>query len=97
VKEEISYAAPALLNKETAIVYPNPAGSKASLVYQSKASGRSSLRIYDVSGRLVKTFAFQKGEGTYSRSIDLGGMKSGMYYIEISTGNSRTRTKLVKE
>jgi hypothetical protein len=97
VTEEVGYAAPARVTKETAIVYPNPAAGKANLLYESKASGRSSVRIYDVSGRLVKTFAFQKGEGTYSGSIDLGGLKSGMYYVEISTGNSRTRTKLIKE
>lgn len=68
-------------------VYPNPTKGQVNL--QSKV-GISTIELYDMSGKVVKTF------GKISQ-LDLSGLKSGVYMLKVMTADGQsTTTKLIK-
>ena len=72
--------------------YPNPATSNITLRYSSDTSGQSKMIIYDVTGKAVRQVQFYKGSSTYEIPVSLTDFKTGIYFVEIVTGN---RKKLV--
>ena len=83
-------------NREAITVYPNPAIHSITLKYSSASTGRSYVNIYDVTGASVKKILFQKETAIHQQQIDVSALVSGLYYIEVMTGNSRANTKLIK-
>lgn len=72
------------------MVAPNPARDRATLIFQSSAGERVTVRLYDVSGRLVRTLveAAELPEGPHALDIPLVGpggrsLGGGIYFYEI--------------
>lgn len=67
--------------------YPNPFNPSTTIEYSLAASGRVSLRVYDVLGREVKTLVNERQEsGTYSVRLDGSTLPSGIYYYSLNAG-----------
>jgi len=78
-------------------VYPNPASGMVNLEYNSELTGKSAINIYDVSGKLIKSIGFTKQQGLYRHNLEISGLKNGLYYVEVRTGNTTgMQTKLLK-
>lgn len=74
------------LNKQTAIVYPNPVKNQAILKLHDDFSNESYvLNISDISGKILKTISLEGNEII----IDAGSFQQGTYFYEI---NSRIAT-----
>jgi hypothetical protein len=74
-------------------VFPNPAKSYFNLKIQSKSMELSTIRIVDITGRLVQQLQAMPGQ-----VIRLGDkIMSGTYMIEVRQGSERTVTKVVKQ
>jgi hypothetical protein len=71
------------------LVYPNPVENQLNI--QSKEAVNS-VSIYNVLGKLVH----QSSPNTISPSIDMGTYKSGIYFVEVTIGNSTKTVKVVK-
>ncbi len=82
--------------------YPNPFNPKTSIRYEIPSAGRVDLRVYDVSGRLVRTLL----DGTptlggvheieWDGTDDRGnGVADGVYFARLSTGSERSTAKMV--
>lgn len=70
-------------------IYPNPSHSTFNI-----NAVVSNVEIYDLSGKLVKSF---KGEFTQTDSFDISSLNTGMYIIKAENDNNQTMTtKLVK-
>lgn len=70
-------------------IYPNPAQSSFSI-----NSNVSDIEIYDLTGKMVKSF---KGEFTENDTFDISSLNTGMYIVKVEDGNNKTQTtKLVK-
>lgn len=69
-------------------VYPNPVKNKLNI----KANNVNSVAIYNVLGSQVL-----KANKGFDRGIDVTALKSGIYFINISTDNGITSTKFIKE
>jgi poly(3-hydroxybutyrate) depolymerase len=79
-------------------LYPNPAINMANLQYTSDAIGGSVIRIYDATGKLIKSISFWKSESTYKHNLEISGLNRGIYYIEVRTGSAPAmQSKLVKQ
>ncbi len=80
-------------------VNPNPARSMANLSYTLpgtfEASGNSSLRIYDLSGRMIanQAIANQAGEGSFS--WDTASVPSGVYLVSLVSGGNKVNSRVV--
>lgn len=70
-------------------VYPNPVVNQLNI--QSKEAVNS-VSVYNVLGKLVH----QSSPNTVSPSIDMGAFKSGIYFVEVTIGNSTKTVKVVK-
>ncbi len=80
------------------IAYPSPAVNMVNIQYNSEASGKSLMSIFDASGKLIRNINFQKNEGRYSHNLDISRLNTGVYYVKIQTaGASQMQTRFVKK
>jgi hypothetical protein len=68
------------------VVYPNPANSKLNIDVNIDRNSSAKMRIYDVTGKLVKQIETELKKGTNNTSIDLGEISAGIYMVRISDG-----------
>src|SRR6202012_2495251 len=52
--------------------------------------GISTITVYDLSGKLIKAYAFGKNQQLKSTQIDVSGLPSGTYLVEVSDGRRRS-------
>ncbi|MHA7842339.1 MAG: alpha-amylase family glycosyl hydrolase [Winogradskyella sp.] len=70
-------------------IYPNPTQSSFSV-----NSNVSNIEIYDLTGKMVKSF---KGDFTKNDTFDISSLNTGMYIVKVADSSNKTKTtKLVK-
>lgn len=80
---------------ELAQNFPNPFNPVTMISYQVPVSGEVSLKVYDVTGRLVSTLVNQSVEaGFHSVSFNASGLSSGLYFYVLEAGSFRSVKKL---
>lgn len=78
-------------------LYPNPAREQATIDIWMEESASLQLRVYSVSGQMVKDLKFDLDKGTNRLNIHLSDMNSGIYYINlVLNGYGITHRKLIK-
>lgn len=75
-------------------VYPNPTQGQLHINLNQAAENQSFVNIYAADGRLVES---QKLDNNITTSIDLFGASAGLYVVEIRSGNSIARKKILLE
>jgi hypothetical protein len=73
-------------------IYPNPSLDVVN-VQLSNGTSEAKVKIYDLSGRLMKT-KFLKANDT---KIDVNNLSSGIYYINVSTDDKIGSQKFIKK
>lgn len=80
-------------NDKEVFVYPNPSSGLFQLLVPDFL-GETKIRIWDVSGKLMlDSFAYFEVDGF---QLDLSHLSNGMYFYQISQGESRRSGKLLK-
>ncbi|MDD2890709.1 MAG: FG-GAP-like repeat-containing protein [bacterium] len=71
--------------------------SKSTIISYSVGNSRDcSLRIYDLTGRCVKTIVNeQKPAGSYTTTLTATELKTGIYFVRLNAGNFSTTKKLI--
>jgi hypothetical protein len=91
----------ALVAHETPVVYPNPMGREVYFNFGVNGASSVVLKIFDISGRLVRTLNQDvKTSGTYRLTWDGNSEKavpcpSGVYFYEWITGGRTAKGKIV--
>lgn len=75
------------------VVYPNPTSDEVTVLMDVTAS-TSTIAVADLSGRVLLTETVE-GSGFINKKIDLSSFTSGIYFISISNGNSRSVQKVI--
>ena len=76
-------------------IYPNPAVDQVSVTFELKSKERVVIEMVDISGRIVKsTDLGKKDAGIYQERINVEGLTSGMYLLNIRTDNGSVTKKL---
>ena len=76
--------------------YPNPFNSTTVIRWQSPISGQTTLVVFDVFGRKVKTlFDEFKQQGEYTMHFESGELPSGTYFYQLRVGNHITTNKMM--
>jgi hypothetical protein len=80
------------------LCYPNPVNNRGSLQFNLRRGGRCEIRLFDISGRYVKTLADQILEaGEQHISFDLSDIRDGLYIYQIKLNDSNVfAARLVK-
>ncbi len=76
------------------VLWPNPCRNQVRLQTGTRHKGRSLLRIYDASGRMMWSLEF--GEGVTSLPLDLRGLPAGVYFVSVRDGRRTHTARLVK-
>jgi hypothetical protein len=64
--------------------------------FSVKEDGLTSLRVYDILGRVVATLINeQKPAGTYSIEFDASNLPSGIYFYTLTSGSFTSTKKLI--
>ncbi|MCK4353432.1 T9SS type A sorting domain-containing protein, partial [candidate division WOR-3 bacterium] len=76
--------------------YPNPCFGTLTVKFFVHKGGKGSLKIYDITGRLVKTLVNgNKKPGDYTVNWDAKNVPSGIYFIKLSAGDFKATKKLI--
>lgn len=76
--------------------YPNPFNPSTTIKYELPIDGNVSIKIYDITGRIVKTLVNEpKTSGKYEVAFDGKDFASGIYYYKIESGNFSQVRKMI--
>ncbi|MFT3825519.1 MAG: PKD domain-containing protein [Chitinophagaceae bacterium] len=89
-----------LRNEERLLVYPNPVTSITNMRLRclSDTLGNTKVTIFDMHGKLIRTFSTYKSQSYMDIAIPVTSLLSGIYYIEVNIDNKKKMiTKFVKQ
>ncbi len=77
--------------------YPNPFNPTTTIRFDlEKTSHPISLKIYDITGRIIETLIYEKIEsGHHEVQWDASASASGVYFVELRIGKERLVQKLL--
>jgi dienelactone hydrolase len=76
------------------VVYPNPASDGFTVDLSSFEGAELNIELYDMTGRIIKTMFNHKADKAYFSRAEL---PSGLYFINVTSGNSRYSAKVLFE
>ncbi len=84
-----------LLSKP-ATVYPNPSEGNSFIRFVSERSMPAVMKVYSQNGSVILTRYFMTETGYNEEALEMGGrISKGIYFLEISSGNTRYSGKLI--
>lgn len=76
--------------------FPNPAQSTNTLTFEVASPGQVQIQLLNQGGQVVRQVADQPMEaGAHTLQVDLSGLKKGLYFYQIKTGNTVKTEKLI--
>ena len=78
-------------------IFPNPAQNAAAVKFSLANSGVVEVVVMNAVGQVVKTTKVQGTVGENAVRIDLSGIASGIYMVNVKAGESQTTKKLIVE
>ncbi|MFI5151467.1 MAG: T9SS type A sorting domain-containing protein [Bacteroidia bacterium] len=75
----------------TLVITPNPAKSEVNL---TSGFHFQTIRIFDVLGNIALS---QQVNGAYKTTVDVGTLSPGIYFLQITDGNTMATRKFIKE
>jgi len=79
----------------TLSMYPNPAVSDVNITIDTEARGRTTLTLFDVSGRPVMTEIFTKDADRFTKMINVSRLNKGVYSVVIQVEQAEKVAKLL--
>jgi hypothetical protein len=73
---------------------PNPAQQRATVRYALPEKQKATIRLYDVLGRQVRTVLNGTQEGRQQRTLNVGSLPSGVYFLRLRAGDEIRTQKL---
>lgn len=77
-------------------VYPNPFKNVINVSIESEEETSAIVRLFDINGKVQKEMLKSISVGTNTIEVNAGNMESGLYFIEINTGNQKIVQRLIK-
>ena len=84
-------------NKDAISVFPNPVASQVNLTVQLSQSARANFSLIDSKGQIVRKWQQNLPLGTSVMTINMEGLASGLYQLELKTPATQQRIKLMKQ
>jgi hypothetical protein len=77
--------------------YPNPFNPSTTIRFSLNVAGKVDLLVYNVTGKIVGVImkGVYKSAGTYNVVYNAGRLPSGVYFLQIKTGNYYKTQKMV--
>lgn len=78
-------------------IYPNPANDIVTISFHAKAEGNYAISLVDMIGRTIREDAGKAVSGDNKLEFSLNTIAKGIYIVELRSGNSSDKIKLVIE
>ncbi len=86
-----------LLNeKQVFSIYPNPVKNNFSMQMNNGHLGTINIKIADQSGKIIKTFKFEKSQEAAQLNLSANELPAGIYFLKVQIGNWSDSRKLIK-
>lgn len=86
------------LNSSTSInLYPNPAKEQVTLAIQSKENVQGSVELLNVSGQVIINENLGEFTGKSTSTINLSGVKTGVYFVRVTLSGKQVVYKLIRQ
>src|SRR5690554_915073 len=82
--------------KQTLKIFPNPAKDVLNISFSSEKNGRTQYSIFDLNGRLVKTFEKEHFEQSHHQ-ITIDFLASGTYVLIVNHNGKSSSHKFIKQ
>lgn len=76
-------------------VYPNPAAGKTMVEFESEFYNQVSISIRGAEGKTIDFGLFNKEQPTFSKELNLSGLKAGFYILEVAQGSNYRAVKKI--
>jgi hypothetical protein len=77
-------------------IYPNPAHDRITVAFETVASGKVDILVYDLSGKLVKSVDLGlRPEGKHEAILNCGNLNAGSYVISLNMGGRQSSLKFI--
>ena len=94
---EVGIAENSANSTTNSFIYPNPTKDNASVAINLVTNSKIQIDVLNTVGQVVKGFQSQGQVGANSISVDLSGLSSGIYFVNIKVDNASSTKKLVIE
>jgi hypothetical protein len=81
--------------KQLVALYPNPATNELQIGYNAQEGGEFSVKIYDISGRMMDSLSFSANQGKNEWKVDVSDFANGIYIFQLENGTSRSTEKVI--
>ncbi len=78
-------------------VYPNPAKDRLIISHDKNVSGNVNIEILDLTGRSMMIHQVTVEDGQKNSELDVTGLSSGMYVVEITSSLGKSVNRFVKK
>ena len=75
---------------------PNPAKDETRAIFNASSNGKAQWKLMDNSGRVIMQNSIQVNKGNNNFAINLSGLASGIYYLNVSGAGIEQNVKLQK-
>ncbi len=79
------------------VAYPNPAHDKLNVAFNSNTTGEYTIKMIDMTGRLLLDRTANAAQGNNFIELDLGVFAKGIYVLSFSSGEERKQVRIVVE
>ncbi|MBN9295864.1 MAG: T9SS type A sorting domain-containing protein [Filimonas sp.] len=86
-----------LKNTQAIVVFPNPTPGNFTLTLNNIYKGELKVSIYDLSGRVLADMTYIKDQPTFSKTINLGNLPSGIYLLKTQIGTWKETKKIIRQ
>jgi len=76
-------------------LYPNPASQYLQILLPPNNAAICKMKVYSIAGAVVDEKALSGNEESFR--YDISQLKTGIYLIEITSGNQRNVSKFIKQ
>ncbi len=85
-----------VMKKETFAIFPNPVKDRFVLQMNNTHLGAVDVKIVNLSGKIIKTFKFEKNQQVSNLNMVANELSPGIYFMKVQIGNWSESRKLLK-
>ena len=78
-------------------VYPNPVKDLLKITLDTEISGNFNIKLYDMEGRIVRNVPVPVIEGINSISLEVTGLRSGLYLLHAEGETESSQVRIMIE
>lgn len=78
-------------------VWPNPSRSNVTVSFVSESNDLTTFEVFDIQGRKINSSTLDSTFGNLNHSIDVSSYPTGVYLLQVTQGNKKFNSKIIKQ